>query len=190
MATATIDLVLPCGPVRLRPIAESDAETLAFHANDARVSAHLRDRFPFPYGVEDARAFVAFLAADESQFHCGIELDGAIVGGVGVGFRSDVERLSGEIGYWLGVRHWGRGIMPEVVRAVTEHVHREHGLVRIFAKVYEGNDRSRRVLERAGYAYEGCMRAAVIKHGRVLDAHLYAHIDARIAMPEAGVPVQ
>ncbi len=186
MASATIDCALPGGLVRLRPIGVGDAASLALHANDERVSAHLRDRFPFPYLVDDALAFIAMLETDEGQFHCGIEIAGEVVGGIAVGFRSDVERLSGELGYWLGVRHWGRGIMPEVVRAVTDHVHREFGLVRIFAKVYEGNDRSRRVLEKAGYAHEGCLRAAVIKRDRLLDAHLYAHV----VMPTATLPVQ
>jgi [ribosomal protein S5]-alanine N-acetyltransferase len=186
MASATIDCAFPGCFVRLRPIGTNDAESLALHANDARVSAHLRDRFPFPYLVDDALAFIAMLETDESQFHCGIEIDGAIVGGVAVGFRTDVERCTGELGYWLGVRYWGRGIMPEVVRAVTDHVHRTHGIIRIFAKVYEGNDRSRRVLEKAGYAYEGCMRAAIMKQDRVLDAHLYAHV----VMPTATLPVQ
>jgi ribosomal-protein-alanine N-acetyltransferase len=161
----------------LRSIRMEDAQSLARHANDRRVSMHLRDRFPFPYTVQDAHDFIALLEADATQIHFGVDVGGQIVGGIALGPRQDVERLSAELGYWLGVDYWGRGIMPEAVRRVTDLGHRRHGLVRIFAKVYEGNHRSERVLEKAGFLREGLMRAAVVKDDRILDAALYAHVD-------------
>lgn len=160
----------------LRPLQLADAESLARHANDRRVSINLRDRFPFPYSVADAIDFLSFLDADDTQVQFGIDVDGAIVGGIGLGRRDDVERLGAELGYWLGVAHWGRGIMPEAVRAVTELGHATYGLVRIHAKVYAGNDRSERVLQKAGYEREGILRKAIVKEGRILDAALYSHI--------------
>jgi ribosomal-protein-alanine N-acetyltransferase len=170
--------VLPLTAAVLRPLTLSDAPSIARHANDRQVSINLRDRFPFPYTVQDAIDFLAFLDADDRQVQFGIDIEGQIVGGIGLGIRDDVERLTAELGYWLGVSYWGRGIMPEAVRAVTDLGHRECGLARIFAKVYAGNERSARVLEKAGYEREGLMRASVLKDGRILDATLFAHVVA------------
>lgn len=170
------DHVLRLASCTLRPIDLRDAESIARNANDRRVSINLRDRFPFPYSVQDALDFLGFLEADDQQIQFGIDVGGEIVGGIGLGRRDDVERLGAELGYWLGVAHWGRGIMPEAVRAVTSLGHETYGLVRIHAKVYAGNDRSERVLQKAGYEREGILRKAIVKEGRILDAALYAHI--------------
>ena len=64
----------------------------------------------------------------------------------------------------------------EAVRAVTEHAHRDLGILRVFAKVYEGNVQSERVLEKAGFRREARLQAAIMKDGRILDAHLFAHV--------------
>lgn len=168
--------VLRLATCTLRPLVPGDAPSIARHADDRRVSRNLRDRFPFPYAEQDALDFIAFLELDEQQVQFGIEVDGAIVGGVGLGRQDDVERHAAELGYWLGAAYWGRGIMPEAVRAVTEHAHRDLGILRVFAKVYEGNVQSERVLEKAGFRREARLQAAIMKDGRILDAHLFAHV--------------
>jgi|JI10StandDraft_1071094.scaffolds.fasta_scaffold1242090_2 ribosomal-protein-alanine N-acetyltransferase len=171
------EVTIALSSATLRPLRHADAVSLAHHANDRRVSINLRDRFPFPYTESDAIEFIDFLAADTRQAHCGIEIDGAIVGGIAIGPQEDVERLSGELGYWLGVAYWGRGIMPEAVRAMTAFAHQEMGLRRVHAKVYQGNERSSRVLIKAGFELEGRLRSAIVKDDRVLDAFLFSHVD-------------
>lgn len=42
-------------------------------------------------------------------------------------------------------------------------------MLRIYAEPYAGNRGSARVLEKAGFAYEGCLRANVYKNGQVRD---------------------
>ncbi len=170
------EVTIPLSFGTLRRLRDDDAESMARHANDRRVSLQLRDRFPFPYAPEDARSFIELIAADDPQLHFGIEIGGEVVGAIGLQPLDDVERLSAEIGYWLSVEFWGKGIMPEAVRAVTDHGHRSLGCRRIFAKVFCGNARSERVLEKAGFCLEGRLRSAVIKEGRLLDALLYAHV--------------
>ena len=56
---------------------------------------------------------------------------------------SDVERLSAEIGYWLGREFWGRGIMTEAVRAATAYALENLKLVRVFAVPFATNAASR-----------------------------------------------
>ena len=89
---------------------------------------------------------------------------------------SDVNRRTAEIGYWLGVEYWGRGIATEAVALVTAWAFDAHGLLRIFAQPFADNRASRRVLEKAGYVLEGTMRRSAVKDGVVRDQCLYARL--------------
>ena len=87
-----------------------------------------------------------------------------------------VIRISAEIGYWLGEPYWGRGVMTEAVRAVTDWGFAERSLLRIYALPYVTSLASIRVLEKAGYVYEGRLRRSVIKLGKVLVQLVYADV--------------
>ena len=152
-----------------------DAESLAKHANNRRVSLTLRDRFPHPYTVEDARSFLEHATNEkESEKRFCIDIDGAAVGGIGMILGQDVYRLTAEFGYWLGEEFWGRGIMSEVVPAFANYCFQEFSLTRMFASAYANNPASARVLEKAGFVFEGRLRKNVIKDGQILDSLLYA----------------
>ena len=60
------------------------------------------------------------------------------------------------------------------MRAVTSFAFEAHGLVRLYAGVFEWNPASMRVLEKAGYVREGVLRRSAIKDGKVIDQVLYA----------------
>jgi ribosomal-protein-alanine N-acetyltransferase len=157
---------------------ETDAPSLAAHANNRNVWINLRDAFPHPYSLDDAHAFIRMALAKSPATFFAIVVEGAAVGGIGYTLHEDVERLSAEIGYWLGEAYWGRGIVTEALTAVTDHAVRSHGLTRVYAVPYEWNAASCRVLEKAGYVFEGRMRRSAIKDGRVLDQLLYAYTPA------------
>jgi [ribosomal protein S5]-alanine N-acetyltransferase len=152
-----------------------DAPSLARHANDRRIWLNMRDAFPHPYTVADAEAFLAFVADMQPRSYFAIARGDQAIGGIGYTLRSDVERISAEIGYWLGIAFWGRGIMTAALRAVTAYAFREHPeLRRLYAVPYAGSAASVRVLEKAGYRCEGRMRQSAIKDGRITDQLLYA----------------
>jgi [ribosomal protein S5]-alanine N-acetyltransferase len=151
-----------------------DVESLAKHANNRRVSINLRDRFPYPYRIEDARNFIERAINDRREkSHC-IEIDGFAVGGIGITIGEDVYRLSAEMGYWLAEEFWGQGIMSEVVSAFVNYCFEKFSLKRIYATTYSNNVASARVLEKAGFLREGLLRKNVIKDGQILDSLLYA----------------
>jgi RimJ/RimL family protein N-acetyltransferase len=154
-----------------------DAPSLAKHANNRRVSATLRDRFPYPYGLNDAKNFIdrAISARPEKSF-C-IEVKHSAVGGIGFRLGEDVHRQSAEFGYWLAEELWGKGIMTEAVTALVNYCFENFSLNRIFASAYANNPASVRVLEKAGFTFEGRLRSNVIKDGRILDSLLYAKIN-------------
>ena len=98
------------------------------------------------------------------------------MGGIGFQLLGDVERVSAEIGYWLGEPFWGRGIATEALVAVTRHAVAAHGLTRLYAVPFAWNAASCRVLEKAGYTLEARLRRSAMKDGRITDQMQYAFI--------------
>ena len=153
---------------------ESDVPALARHANNRNVSIHLRDRFPFPYEIEHARKFLDWLMEQDRPTVWAIEVAGEACGGIGIDQKTDVERISAEIGYWIGESCWNRGIVTEALKAVTAEVFRQFDVRRLYALPFADNPASIRVLEKAGYVVEGRLRQSAIKDGKVRDQLLYA----------------
>ncbi|GGF02393.1 GNAT family N-acetyltransferase [Hymenobacter cavernae] len=171
-------LVLPIAGARLRPWQLTDAAALTACANDEGVAQNLRDTFPFPYHMEDARWYLEFVATTNSpDLHLAIEVDGAAGGGISIIFKNDVERRSAEIGYWLGRRYWGRGIMTAAAQALTDYTFAHFDVCRLFAGVFAHNTASARVLEKCGYELEGRLRKSITKKGQTIDSLLYAIVN-------------
>jgi RimJ/RimL family protein N-acetyltransferase len=158
----------------LRPWRKGDEESLVRHANNRAVWRNLRDLFPHPYTQADAEWWIETSSAADPITNFAIAVDGAAVGAIGVVLKDDVFRRSAEIGYWLGEEFWGRGIVSEAVRAMTDYAFANWDLCRIQAGVFEWNPASMRVLEKAGYQFEGRMHKAVIKDGESIDELIYA----------------
>jgi RimJ/RimL family protein N-acetyltransferase len=165
---------ITCATCVLRPLVAADAASLAAHANDRDVWLNLRDRFPHPYGIDDATAYIAALADRPRHTSFGIVVDGEAAGTIGVVPGDDVARYTCEIGYWVGRAFWGRGVATDAVRAATAYAFSGLGMHRVFALPFAHNAASRRVLEKAGYVLEGRLRYSAVKAGRVLDQWLYA----------------
>ena len=153
-----------------------DGEAIVRHANNRKVSINLVDRFPYPYTATDARNWLESVIGFEPETNFAIDVAGEAVGGIGFMLQHDVARRSAEIGYWLSEEFWGRGIMSEVVIAVTDHAFANYDLCRLYAHVFEWNGASARVLEKAGYQLEGRMRKSVTKDGQTIDQLMYAVI--------------
>jgi len=161
---------------RLRPFRDGDQGSIARYANNRRVWLNLRDGFPHPYTRADADAWVRRVAGQDPPTQCGIEVEGDVVGGIGLTPQEDVHRRSAEIGYWLGEPFWGRGIMSEAVPAFTEYAFATFDVCRLYATVFEWNPASARILEKAGYVLEARMRKSVIKDGQTIDQLLFAYV--------------
>ena len=172
---------LPLSTSVVRSWAPSDVQSLVQHANNRQVWVNLRDRFPHPYTPRDGRRFIRAARSMHPETFFAIEVDEAAVGAIGFVLQSDVDRLSSEIGYWIGEAFWGRGIATEALAAVTRYAVEIHQLTRVFAVPFAYNTASCRVLEKAGYVLEARLRRSAIKDGRIVDQLQYAFIapDAR-----------
>jgi ribosomal-protein-alanine N-acetyltransferase len=86
-------MVLRASGFVLRPFRASDAASLASHANNFNIARHLRDRFPHPYSLQDARDFIAAVAQDAgASTSVAIDVAGEAVGAIGYVPGHDVER--------------------------------------------------------------------------------------------------
>ena len=90
-----------------------------------------------------------------------------------IGTRPSGEAGRGDIGYWLGKAHWGRGIMGEALASLLDLVFRELDMVKREAEVFTGNARSVRLVESLGMRREGTIRSAHLKRGNWVDVHTY-----------------
>lgn len=101
---------------------------------------------------------------------------GQLAGGISVGNIRHGAAETGQIGYWMGERFSGQGLMTEAVRMVAAHAFDALRLHRLEAACIPGNRRSERVLEKAGFRREGVMRSYLRINGVWQDHTLYAMI--------------
>ena len=161
---------------RVRSWEWRDRDAIVRHANNRKISINLRDRFPFPYTASDARTWLDIVVGSKPETNFAIDVAGEAVGGIGFTLQPDVAHRSAEIGYWLGEEFWGRGIVTEALIAVSDHAFANYDICRLYAHVFEWNRASARVLEKAGYEFEGRLRKSVTKEGQTIDQFMYAMV--------------
>lgn len=161
---------------KLRHWQEGDAPSIANYANNPKIAANLRDAFPSPYTLADAKAFaLASMNADETAgLQRVIEVNGEAAGSVAITLGSDVYHKTAELGYWLAEPYWGKGIMSGAIRQACTEAFEKYGIVRIYAEPFARNMASRRALEKAGFTLESVLRQNVCKDGVVQDSCMYA----------------
>jgi len=160
----------------VRSWTSDDLGSLVKYANNRKIWLNLRDRFPHPYTRRDGRDYIHLARSQRPETIFAIEVDGEAAGSIGFVPHADVERVSAEIGYWLGEPFWGRGIVSEALAAVTRHAIDAHHLTRLYAVPFAHNVASCRVLEKAGYVLEGRLRRSAIKDGVLVDQMQYAYV--------------
>lgn len=160
----------------VRSWTNDDLAALVKYADNRKIWLNLRDRFPHPYTRRDGRDFIQLARSQRPETMFAIEVEGEAAGGIGFVPNSDVERVSAEIGYWLGEPFWGRGIVTEALAAVTRFAIETHHLTRVYALPYARNAASCRVLEKAGFTLEARLRRSAVKDGEIIDQMQYAFV--------------
>jgi len=160
----------------IRACREDDAESIQRYADNRKIWMSLRDIFPHPYRLEDAKGFLAMAANQTPLTNFAITKDSQAIGCIGLRLGEDVHRKTAELGYWLGEPFWRQGIMSEAVAAFTSYAFQAFDLVRVYAEPFATNRASARVLEKAGFEREGRLRANICKNGEILDSLLYAKL--------------
>lgn len=153
-----------------------DAKDLAAAISNEKVQDNLRDGLPYPYTEQNGVEFIsAMLSADEEEtFAFAITVDNRVAGSIGVFRQGNIHRQTAELGYYIAEEYWGKGIMTDAVRQICAHVFDKSDIIRIYAEPFAYNTASCRVLEKAGFQYEGTLRNNAVKKGRVIDMKMYS----------------
>ena len=167
---------LKIGKYMIRDWRPDDVPSIVKYANNKKIWFNLRDGFPHPYRLSDGENFLSKVAQQNPRTIFAIADDKKAIGSIGLMLGMDVHRFTAEFGYWLAEPFWNKGIMTSILQEFVAHAFNNLELIRIYAEPYSNNTASVRVLEKAGFQYEGCLRANVIKNGKVLDQFVYSKI--------------
>ena len=164
----------------LRPFAPADAPAVEQLAS-AREVADTTLNIPHPYPAGTAAAFIEGRAAAWREgagvaYAITSRETGGFLGGVGLHLTPRHRRA--ELGYWIGVPHWGCGYCTEAARVVLAFGFDALGLHRIEAHHFTRNPASGRVMQKLGMRFEGVHREAVIRWDRFEDLASYAILES------------
>lgn len=160
----------------LRGMRRTDASDMFEYASRADVTEFLL------WSAHKSRAYTEeYLRYVESRYATGDFYDWAItdtasgkmIGTCGFAAIDTVNEV-GEIGYVLNPDYHGRGIAVEAARAVMSFGFEELGMHRIEARFMDGNEASRRVMEKLGMGFEGFAREAIFVKGEYKTVGKYA----------------
>ena len=143
--------VLETERLLLRRPTLADVKAITRLANDRRIAENPR-RLPHPFSEDQAIEFVRNAASDNRGTVFLIENNFVPVGVVGIDWR---EPDAPELGYWLGVEHWGQGFGTEAARAVIDFTFEEFEVEHLVAGARVSNPSSRNILEKCGFQWSG-----------------------------------
>ena len=148
-------VVLTTERLTLRPWRESDLKDFYEYAKVegvGRMAGWVAHR-----DIEESRMILDSFIKHKKTF--ALEHNGKVIGSLGIEEYNEenfpeLGALQGrEIGYVLSKDYWGRGLMPEAVRAVIAYLFDTVGLDFITVGHFDWNRQSRRVIEKSGFRY-------------------------------------
>ena len=164
------------GDMVIRPLLPTDQPEIARLANNLSIWNNLRDAMPHPYTELDAAAFIKGAQIFGPNYTMAITQKQQLCGIITLLTQSDIYAHSAEIGFWLGQEYWGQNLMTRAVSLYVEFGFSKLHLQRIYARVFEYNKGSMRVLEKNHFEPEGIGRLAMQKNGKLWDEHRFALI--------------
>ena len=141
----------------LRKWKEKDAEILYTLAKDPEIG---KGAGWIPHKDSDySKAIIRSILSEEGEYAIALkgDLDNPI-GSIGVRIGSSDKRGikredEAEIGYWIGKNYWGNGYAAEALAELIRYSFVEIGLSAIWCGFFDGNEQSKRVIEKCGLKY-------------------------------------
>lgn len=139
----------------MRAWRESDAASLFEYAKDPQVGPIAG--WPPHTSVENSRQVIRdVLSADKTYAVC-LKMDDRAIGSIGLisPHQSHTQIGAGEleVGFWIGVPYWGRGLIPEAVERLVRYAFEDLGCSALWCGYYEGNEKSKRCQEKCGFKF-------------------------------------
>ncbi len=154
---------------QLRQWEKSDIKGIVKYADNINIARYLTDQFPHPYTQKDAEIYISSLLEENPVKVFAIDINGEAVGSIGIFPQSDIHRKNAEIGYWLAEEYWGKGIISEAIKRITDYGFNTFDITRIFARPFNVNIGSQKALLKAGFTFEGKFEKAIFKNGEYYD---------------------
>lgn len=154
----------------------TDAGELAKVLNNKNIHDNLRDGLPYPYTQQDAKEYIkSMLDSDRNMvFAFAITIEDMVIGSICVYRKDNIHFKTAEIGYYIAQPYWGRGIGTKAVKKICNYIFQNTNIIRIYAEPFAINIASCRILEKAGFHYEGTLRKNAVKNDIVLDMKMYS----------------
>jgi RimJ/RimL family protein N-acetyltransferase len=154
----------------LRPWEISDAPACFALASDSEVGPCCGWR---PHrSLEESREIIRNVLMAPDVYAIIESSSGALIGSLGLHPVKNGAENELELGYWLGRPYWGRGYMPEAVRAALRHAFEELACPAVWCELFRENIRSHRVVESCGFR-----RVPELDYDVVLYNGLHHHMD-------------
>jgi len=167
--------------VSTRPLKSSDALDIYENVKDKEIVTWTVS-IPHPYPKDGALKFIRkarYNIKKKRSYAFGIVLkEAGMVIGVVEMMAFDWKNKNAEIGYWLGRKYWGEGLMTEAIMLILKFGFGNLGLHRIYAKLFEDNTGSVRILEKSGFKLEGRMREERYRYGKWHDVLRYGILES------------
>jgi putative acetyltransferase len=162
----------------LRPILQSDDHDIYAYSKSVNVGPNAGWK---PHeNLEETREIMKTVFLDKDDiFGIILPTTGALIGSLGL--MKDPKRENDKarmLGYALSELYWGNGYMSEAANAVVRYGFAELKLDLISAYCYPHNERSKRVLKKLGFDYEGTLRKCEkLYNGKVYDNDCYVLVN-------------
>lgn len=148
-------MILETERLILRPWDESDAESLYKYASSPEVGPIAG--WPVHESVSESLKIIRSVLSVQGTFAVCLKEDNVAIGSIGLispmQSHTEIGDDELEIGYWIGVPFWGRGLIPEAVRRLQEYAFEELGCNALWCGYYDGNEKSKRCQEKCGFIY-------------------------------------
>ena len=148
-------MILETERLILRGWRDDDAASLFKYAKDRRVGP-VAGWLPHKDEKYSLAVIRTILAREEVYAICLKGSDNPI-GSIGLTLTGSPERPldegEAELGYWVGVPFWGRGIATEASKEMLRHAFEDLRLKKIFCGYFQGNNKSKRVQEKCGFRH-------------------------------------
>lgn len=158
----------------LRAWTEEDAESLYKYARDPAVGPIAG--WPPHTSVGNSREVIRNILSAPETYALVLKETDEPVGSAGIMFgngvhSAEMKENDAEIGYWIGVPYWGRGLVPEAVRCLLARCFNALDIDRVWCGYYDGNIRSRRVMDKCGFRFHHTEEGKISPLGDVRTEH-------------------
>lgn len=163
----------------IRPWEESDAEALFKYASDPDIGPIAG--WPPHTSVENSLEIIRTIFAAPETYAVVLKATGEPVGSCGIMFSeglhsAEMKQNEAEIGYWIGKLYWGQGLIPEAVKALLARCFNDLHLDAAWCGYYDGNTKSKRVIEKCGFKFHHTNKDIVSPLGDKRTEHFYVMV--------------